>query len=51
MSRLSVIVITHNEEKNIGDCLASVQWVDEIVVVDSQSTDRTVELASRYTSR
>ena len=51
MTKLSVIVITHNEEKNIGDCLASVQWADEIVVVDSQSTDRTVELASRYTSR
>jgi len=51
VSKLSVIVITHNEERNIGACLASVRWADEIVVVDSQSTDRTVELARQYTSR
>lgn len=51
MPKLSVIIITHNEELNIAPCLASVQWADEIVVVDSQSTDRTVELASKYTSR
>ncbi|NIM21264.1 MAG: glycosyltransferase, partial [Candidatus Latescibacteria bacterium] len=50
MSNLSVIVITQNEEGNIRDCLASVTWADEIVVIDSQSSDRTVELASRYTA-
>lgn len=43
---LSVIVLTRNEEKNIRDCLASVQsFADEIIVFDSLSTDRTVELA------
>ena len=42
---LSVIVITRNEEANIGDCLASVAFAGEIVVVDSASTDRTVEIA------
>jgi glycosyltransferase involved in cell wall biosynthesis len=48
---LSVIVITKNEERNLGACLESVGWADEIVVVDAQSADRTVEVAKRYTDR
>jgi glycosyltransferase involved in cell wall biosynthesis len=48
---LSVIVITHNEEKNIEACLQSVVWAREIIVVDSQSTDRTLELAKKYTGK
>ena len=51
MSDLSVIVITLNEEKNIRDCLQSVAWADEIVVVDSKSTDRTVEIAREFTEK
>ncbi|MDA8118639.1 MAG: glycosyltransferase, partial [Gammaproteobacteria bacterium] len=39
---VSVIVITHNEEDMIERCLASVAWADEIIVLDSGSTDRTV---------
>ena len=42
---VSVTVITLNEAANIDACLASVAWADEILVVDSGSTDRTAELA------
>ncbi|MBI3097126.1 MAG: glycosyltransferase family 2 protein [Planctomycetes bacterium] len=45
MPTLSVAIITLNEERNLPDCLAGVRWADEIVVVDSGSTDRTVEIA------
>lgn len=51
MPRLSVFVIALNQEANIGDCLASVSFADEIVVVDTGSTDRTVELAGAFTDR
>jgi len=49
--RLSVIVIALNEEANIVSCLESVRFADEIVVVDSGSTDRTLELARDFTER
>jgi glycosyltransferase involved in cell wall biosynthesis len=45
-SPLSVIILTRNEERNIGDCLKSVSWADEIIVLDAHSTDRTSEIAS-----
>lgn len=46
MELLSVVIITYNEEKNIGRCLDSVKDVaDEIVVLDSYSTDATVQIA------
>jgi len=45
---LSVIITTYNEEINIGECIESVAWADEILVVDSHSTDRTVEIVRRY---
>ena len=51
MPRLSVIVIALNQEANIGECLKSVSFADEIVVVDTGSADRTVELARAYTDR
>ncbi len=44
---VSVLIPTYNEEKNIGPCLESVKWADQVVVVDSQSTDRTAEIAER----
>ncbi|MBI4352885.1 MAG: glycosyltransferase family 2 protein [Candidatus Omnitrophica bacterium] len=48
---LSVVVITKNEEARIAECLESVRWAAEIVVVDDVSTDKTVETAGRYTDR
>ena len=49
---LTVIVHTRNEERNIEACLASVKdWADEIIVMDMESTDRTVEIARRYTDK
>ncbi len=51
MPGLSITVITHNEEQNIVPCLESARWADEIVVLDSGSTDRTVELARQFTER
>jgi glycosyltransferase involved in cell wall biosynthesis len=49
MSRLSVITLTLNEEHNIRDCLESVRWADEIVVIDAGSTDRTLDIAREFT--
>lgn len=47
---VSVIVLTHNEERTLEDCLRSVAgWAGEIVVVDSGSEDGTIDLARRYT--
>lgn len=48
---LSVAIITYNEEDNIRDALESVKWADEIVVVDSFSNDRTVEICREYTDK
>jgi glycosyltransferase involved in cell wall biosynthesis len=48
---LSVVVLTRNEAKNIERCLKSVQWADEIVVVDAESTDGTPEIAERLGAR
>jgi glycosyltransferase involved in cell wall biosynthesis len=48
MEKISAIVITYNEEIDLPDCLKSLQWVDEIIVIDSCSDDRTVEIAKEY---
>jgi len=49
---LSVVIITKNEQDNIKDCLESVYgWVDEIIIVDDESTDKTVELAKKYADK
>jgi glycosyltransferase involved in cell wall biosynthesis len=48
---LSAVVLTRNEEKNIERCLRSVQFADEMVVVDALSVDRTVAMAERLGAR
>lgn len=48
---ISACVITHNEESKIERCLKSIQWCHEIIVVDSFSGDRTVDICRRYTQR
>jgi glycosyltransferase involved in cell wall biosynthesis len=49
--KLSVVIATKEEENNIRDCLESVKWADEIVVVDDASTDRTVEICREFTDK
>lgn len=52
MKRISVAVATYNEDENIGRCLESVyKWVDETVVVDGSSKDKTVEIAKKYKAK
>lgn len=51
MPKLSVTIITRDEASDIAAALESVRWADEIVVIDSGSTDDTVAIARRYTDR
>ncbi|MDP3988169.1 MAG: glycosyltransferase family 2 protein [Candidatus Levybacteria bacterium] len=51
MSKLSVVVSAFNEERKIKDCLESVKWADEIILINSSSTDKTVEIAKKYTKK
>ena len=51
MHKITAAIITLNEEKRIERCLRSLDWVDEIVVIDSFSADRTVEICRRYTEK
>ncbi len=51
MKKISAVVLTKNEERNIDRCFSSIRWVDEIVVVDTGSTDRTLTLVRKYTER
>ena len=51
MAKLSVTVISRNEAADIGAALASVRFADEIIVVDSHSTDETVAIARQHTGR
>jgi glycosyltransferase involved in cell wall biosynthesis len=48
---ISVVILTRNEETNIARCLDSVSWSDDILVVDSFSEDRTVEISKRHGAR
>lgn len=48
---LSAVLLARNEESNIRSCLETVSWCDEVIVVDMESSDRTVEIAREYTER
>ncbi|OGG11615.1 hypothetical protein A2Z00_04540 [Candidatus Gottesmanbacteria bacterium RBG_13_45_10] len=45
---ISAIVLTRNEQDHIGGCLESISWVDELVVIDNASTDKTVQIAKTH---
>lgn len=47
--KISAVVCTYEEEKNIAACLESIKWADEIIIVDDGSTDKTVQIASKFT--
>jgi glycosyltransferase involved in cell wall biosynthesis len=49
--KVTVIIACYNQEKLIIPCLQSVTWADEILVVDSFSTDQTPDIARKYTDR
>lgn len=51
MPKLSVCIICKNEQAKIENCLQSVLWADEIILVDSGSTDKTIEIAKKYTDK
>lgn len=48
---IAAIIITKDEERNIAGCLNALQWADERIVVDAESSDRTVEIAKSAASR
>lgn len=49
--KISIVIVTLNEEKHVGACLENVKWADEIIVIDSYSKDKTVEIAKEYTDK
>ena len=51
MPKISAYIICYNEERNIADAVKSVLWADEVVVVDSFSSDRTAEIATQLGAR
>lgn len=51
MSSLSVVISAFNEEKKLSECLSSVSFADEIIVIDNSSTDKTAEIAQKYKAK
>lgn len=50
-NKLSVVISAFNEEEKLDKCLSSVKWADEIIVVDNSSTDKTADIAKKYTDK
>jgi len=51
MPKLSIVTTAHNSENFLDDCLKSVAFADEIIVVDNESTDKTVEIAKKHQAK
>lgn len=51
MEKLSVAIITKNNENHVERCLESLKWADEIIVLDGHSSDKTVAICQRYTDK
>ena len=51
MSKVSGLIICNNEEKNIEECIKSIRWCDEIILIDSYSIDNTLAIAEKYTDK
>lgn len=51
MTKISAVIVAHNEEKKITDCLRSLEFADEIVVVLDKCTDRTKEIVLQFTDK
>lgn len=51
MNKITAIVLTHNDEERIVDCLENLSFCDELVIIDDKSTDRTVEICKQFTDK
>ena len=51
MAKISVLILAKNEEKNIGDCITSCNFAEDILVIDDGSTDKTQEIAESLGAR
>ena len=52
MDKITVLILTYNEEKNLRYALENVKdWVNEVVILDSYSTDKTIEIAENYAAK
>ena len=49
--KISVLIITKNEEKMIPGCLKTVKWADEVIVVDTGNTDKTNQIAKKLSTK
>src|SRR3989344_5824938 len=49
--RISAVILTKNEEKMLEACLKTLIWVDEVIVIDDQSTDNTISISKKYGAR